>query len=132
MVVNAKVNDIIKKALDGEFIVAEEIKLLLNVKPHSIDAGFVISAANALNRSASSNQAEVHAQIGLNCSPCPRDCTFCAFAYKNKVFTERSELSMEDGILMAQNAEHAGAQMPFSLWQQVTIRLANISSLSKN
>ncbi|MDW7680077.1 MAG: radical SAM protein, partial [bacterium] len=111
--VSASVNDIVNKTFDGEFITSEEIKTLLQCEHHSVDAGFVMAAANTLNRSASGNRAEVHAQIGLNCSPCPRNCLFCAFAAKSKIFTENTELPLEDAILMAKNAEQQGANAIF-------------------
>ena len=113
MTINAKVKDIVKKVFDGEFIALDEIRVLLQVKHHSLEAGYILAAADSLNRIASAGRAEVHAQIGLNCSPCPRTCSFCAFAAKNKVFTEDNELSLEDVILMAKNAEKEGANAIF-------------------
>jgi biotin synthase len=113
MMVSTSVNDIVKKVFDGEFIAGEEIKALLQREHHSLDAGFIMAAANTLSRQASGNRAEVHAQIGLNCSPCPRNCLFCAFAARNKIFTEDTELPLEDAISMAKNAEHEGANAIF-------------------
>lgn len=111
--IRESVSDIIKKVFNGEFITSEEIKTLLMSEHHSLEAGFIMAAANNLNRKASGNQAEVHAQIGLNCSPCPRNCLFCAFAAKNKVFTENTEITLEHAILMAKNAENEGANAIF-------------------
>ena len=113
MMIRETVSDIIKKVYDGEFITTEEIKKLLTSEHHSVEAGFIMAAANNLSRIASKNQAEVHAQIGLNCSPCPRNCLFCAFAAKNEIFTEETELPLEDAILMANNAENQGANAIF-------------------
>jgi biotin synthase len=113
MMIRAVVTDIVTKAFDGEFITREEIKTLLQCAHHSVDAGFIMAAANTLNRQASGNRAEVHAQIGLNCSPCPRNCLFCAFAAKNKIFSENTELPLEDALLMAKNAEQQGANAIF-------------------
>lgn len=113
MKVNTKIENIVSKVYDGEYPSAEEIHLLLNVESHSIDAGFIISSADNLNRSASNNKADVHAQIGINCSPCSRNCSFCAFAAKNKVFEESIEISIEDALLMAHNAEKEGANALF-------------------
>ena len=59
------------------------------------------------------NKAEVHAQIGINCAPCPRNCSFCAFAAKNEVFKESIEISIEDAVSMAHNAEREGANALF-------------------
>lgn len=113
MEVNTKIESIVSKVYDGEYPTAEEIHLLLNVESHSIDAEFIISSADNLNRLASNNKAEVHAQIGINCAPCPRNCSFCAFAAKNKVFNESVEMSIEDALLMAHDAEKEGANALF-------------------
>jgi len=55
----------------------------------------------------------VHAQIGLNLSPCPNDCSFCAFAAKNGVFKETKELPVEEIIESAIRAEADGANAIF-------------------
>jgi biotin synthase len=78
-----------------------------------LDEGFIIAAANAINRMISKGKAEVHAQIGLNLSPCPNNCSFCAFAAKNGVFRESQELPIEDVILLALKAEADGANALF-------------------
>ena len=113
MQIAQNIEDIVKKAFDGEFITPEEIKILLDIQPHSLDAGFVMGAADEINRTASQGQAEVHAQIGLNLSPCPRNCSFCAFAAKNNVFTESMELSLDTIIQMGLWAEEKGANALF-------------------
>jgi biotin synthase len=111
--VNTKIESIVRKVYDGDYPTKEEIRTLLNAEPHSVDAGFIISSADKLNRLASNNRAEVHAQIGINCAPCPRNCSFCAFAAKNKVFNESTEISIENAVLMAHNAEKEGANALF-------------------
>ena len=58
-------------------------------------------------------KAEVHAQIGLNLSPCPNNCSFCAFAAKNGVFKEAKELSIEEILQSALSAEADGANAIF-------------------
>lgn len=108
-----KVNEIVNKVFDGHFITREEIAYLLNIDPHSIDGGFIMAAANSITRAASKGQAEVHAQIGLNLSPCPNNCSFCAFAAKNGVFKDRNELSIEEIVQLALRAEGDGANAIF-------------------
>jgi biotin synthase len=115
MQITPNVKDIITKAFDGEFITPEEIRMLLDIQPHSVDAGFVMGAADEINRTASQGRAEVHAQIGLNLSPCPRNCSFCAFAAKNKIFTENVELSVDTVIQMGLWAEEQGANALFMM-----------------
>jgi biotin synthase len=53
--------------------------------------------------------AEVHAQVGLNIAPCSRNCAFCAFAEKNRVFDRVSELSAEEAVASAKKFEEDGA-----------------------
>src|SRR4030043_2182845 len=107
--IRSKVNEIVDKVFDGHFITREEIVYLLGIDPHSMEAGFIMVAANSITRSASQGKAEVHAQIGLNLSPCPNNCSFCAFAAKNGVFKETIELSSEESIQSAIRAEADGA-----------------------
>jgi biotin synthase len=113
MPVNQKVKDAAKKVFDGELPTANDICTLLNVEPHSVDAGFVMGCADEINRKASKGKAEVHAQIGLNLSPCPNNCAFCAFAAKNRVFNEKNEFSVEAVTEMATRAEAEGANALF-------------------
>jgi biotin synthase len=88
MQVSPKVKDIVSKICDGHSLTRDEIVHLLSINHKSLDAGFIMTAANVISRMVSNGQAEVHAQIGLNLSPCPNDCSFCAFAAKNGVFNE--------------------------------------------
>jgi biotin synthase len=105
MKMDPQVADIVSKVNDGNFLTREEIVFLLKIKSHSPDAGFVMASADAINRASSGNKAEVHAQIGVNLSPCPKNCSFCAFASKNKIFKEKNELSVEEISEMALRAE---------------------------
>jgi biotin synthase len=105
MMICSKVNEIVSKVFDSHFITKEEIVYFLKIDPHSMDGGFVIAAANAITRTASQGKAEIHAQIGMNFSPCPNNCSFCAFAAKNGVFKDAKKLSIEEIIQMALRAE---------------------------
>lgn len=113
MRLDSKVMDIVTRVFDSHLPTHEEIITLLNIAPHSTEAGFVMASADAINRMASNGKAEIHAQIGVNLSPCPRNCSFCSFAAKNKVFTERNELPVEDAIQLALKAEEDGANSIF-------------------
>jgi len=104
MQVSPAVEDIVSKVFDGHFLRRDEILYLLSINRKSLDAGFIMNAANVVNRIASKGKAEVHAQIGLNLSPCPNNCSFCAFAAKNGVFNESQELNIEDIVLLALRA----------------------------
>jgi biotin synthase len=105
MQVSVKVEDIVSKVFDGHSLTRDEIVYLLSISRKSLDAGFIMNAANVVNRIASKGKAEVHAQIGLNLSPCPNNCSFCAFAAKNGVFNKSQELNIEDIVLLALRAE---------------------------
>lgn len=111
--IRSVVDEIINKVFDGYFITREEILSLLGIDPHSVEGGLIMVAANAITRSASQGKAEVHAQIGLNLSPCPNNCLFCAFAAKNGVFKKSQELPTEDVVARARKAETDGANAIF-------------------
>jgi biotin synthase len=113
MEISSKVKEMINKVLDGHLLTKEEIVCLLKINHHSVDAGFIMTAANAITRAASKGKAEVHAQIGLNLSPCPNNCSFCAFAEKNGVFHQRHELNVDEAIQLSLKAEADGANAIF-------------------
>jgi len=109
MELDSKVKDIVTKVEDGILITKDEILHLLRIDHQSVHAGYIMAAANRINRAASNGKAEVHAQIGLNLSPCPNNCSFCAFAAENKIFHESNELAVEDVVELALIAEASGA-----------------------
>jgi biotin synthase len=113
MSVNPKVNDLVSKVFDGYSLTRDEIVYLLSINPKPSNAGMIMNAANVINRMVSKGKAEVHAQIGLNLSPCPKNCFFCAFSAQNKVFTERKELGVEEIVQLALRAEVDGANALF-------------------
>src|SRR4030042_5602794 len=113
MPVSPKVNDIVSKVFDGHSLTRDEIVYLLSISHKPSGAGFMMNAANVVHRIASKGKAEVHAQIGLNLSPCPNNCSFCAFAAKNGVFHESQQLPVEDIVLRALKAEADGANALF-------------------
>jgi biotin synthase len=113
MEISPAVKDIISKAFDGHSLTRDEITHLLHSNHKSLDEGFIIAAANVINRMVSKGKAEVHAQIGMNLSPCPNNCSFCAFAAKNGVFKEAKELSIEEILQSALSAEADGANAIF-------------------
>ena len=103
------VRDSISKIFDGQLLTKNDLMYLLRIPLHSIEAGFVIAAANTINRAVSNYAAEVHAQIGINLSPCPINCSFCSFAVENKIFKDNIELNIAHIIEAALNAEATGA-----------------------
>jgi biotin synthase len=113
MGISFNIQDIVDKVLDGYSLTRDEIVRLLEAPPHSMDAGLIMAVANTITWAASKGIAEVHAQIGLNLSPCPNNCLFCAFAAKNGVFHESQELHTEETVLLALKAEADGANALF-------------------
>lgn len=113
MKIDSDIENIIDKVMDGDLLTKDEIIFLLKRDCQSLAAGMVMAVANEINRTVSHGKAEVHAQIGLNLSPCPNNCSFCAFAATNTVFKERNELDAEDAIQLALKAETSGANAIF-------------------
>jgi biotin synthase len=107
------IKEIVKKSLDGAHLKESEISSLFQVPLFSEESAIIISASRKKSEVASKGLSEVHAQVGLNIAPCPNNCSFCAFAAKNKVFTERTELSVEEAINRTQQFESDGANAIF-------------------
>lgn len=107
------IKDILKKAADGEPLTKNEIAFLFGVPLFSEEAGIIFSASRRKSELASNGLAEVHAQVGLNIAPCPRNCAFCSFAVRNKVFTERVEIPAEEAVAKAVQFEADGANAIF-------------------
>lgn len=113
MDIRPRIKNMIGRVLDGYLLKKDEILHLLGIDLFSIEAGFIMAAANILNRKASQGKAEVHAQIGLNLSPCPNNCAFCAFSAENGLFKEKKETAPEEVLCLALKAEAEGANALF-------------------
>jgi biotin synthase len=103
------IRDIVKKSLDDGDLTAEETAALFRVPLFTEESALILSASRKKSRIASHGLAEVHAQVGLNIAPCPKNCTFCSFAASNKVFQDCVELSVDEAVLRAQQFERDGA-----------------------
>jgi biotin synthase len=113
MGVSPKVHEVVAKAEAGGHLEANDLSELLRIETHSVDAGYVLGAADDMSRRSCAGKAEIHAQIGLNLSPCPRNCMFCAFAARNEVFAEPSELDADTVVEMGLRAQEDGANALF-------------------
>ncbi len=102
-------DEILKELLQGEIVSPEEIAYLFEVPLFSEGSAKIIAASRRRSEEASGGLAEVHAQVGLNIAPCPKNCAFCAFAEKNKVFATASQLSVEEAVAAAMRFEQDGA-----------------------
>ncbi len=100
---------IIERALQDEILTPDEVAALFDV-PHFADEwGLIAAAARRKAAEAAADKAEVHAQVGVDIAPCPRDCLWCAFAVSNKLFKERVELSTEEVVARSRRFEEDGA-----------------------
>jgi biotin synthase len=106
-----KVYELVEKAVDADGLPDEDIEFLYGVDPLSKEAAFVRWVADRLSREASDNKAEIHAQIGLNSSPCPKNCRFCSFAASNGVRCGIQEATRQEVIDYARAYEEAGANL---------------------
>ncbi|MGB9716348.1 MAG: radical SAM protein [Thermodesulfovibrionales bacterium] len=145
------VKRILDKALSGEILNAKEISSLFEVPLFSYDSALIQSAARKMCEDTSNGLAEVHAQIGLDIAPCPRNCLFCSFASCNGIFSEIIELTIEEVVKRALEFESDGAnaiylmttsRYPFEKFIEVTqevrksirgdtILIANIDDFSE-
>ncbi len=107
------ITDLTKKSLDGAELSENEIITLFKVPLFSSDSFLIQSAAHAKSARACGGLAEVHAQFGLNVGPCNMNCLFCAFAKCNGVFTENSELPVEEAVDRTKRFEEDGANAIF-------------------
>ncbi len=142
---------IVKKALAGEKIDQNELAELFGLSPFVKESALILAAGREMSQKACNYRAEVHAQVGLDISPCPRNCKFCSFAARNKIFRENIELPVEEVRHKAKGFETDGAnavylmataQYPFEKFLEVgqeikkilnpeTILIANVDDFSK-
>lgn len=107
------VDKILEKALNDEILNANEIADLFKVPLKSEESAKIIYAGRKKSELASDGFAEVHGQLGLNIAPCPMNCLFCAFAKRNKVFDNATELTAEEAVRRTLQFEKNGANAVF-------------------
>jgi biotin synthase len=142
---------IVQKAINGDLVSRDELIELFGTPLFSKESGLILSAGRMMSQEACQYSAEVHAQVGLNISPCPRNCKFCSFAARNNLFKEQWNLPVEEVLTKIKSFETDGAnalylmataQYPFEkfleMGQEVkkilnpeTILIANIDDFSK-
>jgi biotin synthase len=91
-----KVVELLEKAEQGNGLEFDEMEYLYGLDPTSRDAWLVRWVAHQMSLEATNGKAEIHAQIGLNGSPCGKNCKFCSFAVCNGLTKEKMELDVED------------------------------------
>jgi len=104
-----RIEEIIKKSHKGEPFSKDELVQMLSYPPGSADSYLLMAEANRISKELTANQAEIHAQFALNLAPCSRNCAFCSFAQKNKIFKKETRISVEQAVHLAKRFEKDGA-----------------------
>lgn len=105
------VYDIVEKGLEGNGLTADEVLTLYEVDETSREAAYLRWAGQELSVQAADGIAEIHAQIGLNATVCPKNCKFCSFAACNSARKGVYELPKEDVLEYAKIYEEEGANL---------------------
>jgi biotin synthase len=105
--------EIIEKSFGGEELSSEEIVALYKTDPYSKEAFMIRWAALKQSMELAEGFAEIHAQIGLDSGPCPRNCQFCSFAACNSKNPEakRRETPLKDILEYAKIYMEQGANL---------------------
>lgn len=110
-VFDQEIYDIVEKGLEGNGLSAEDVLALYEVEETSKEAGYIRWAGQELSMIAADGVAEIHAQIGLNSTVCPKNCKFCSFAACNNVRKGKYELPKEDVLEYAKLYVEEGANL---------------------
>jgi biotin synthase len=100
-----ELSGIIQKSRDAEPLSLKELTGLLEFPPDSPESYQVMAEARRISEELSKDRAEVHAQFALNLAPCPKNCKFCSFASKYKVFERSVKLTPEEAVACAKILE---------------------------
>ena len=93
---NTEILKIFEKAYAGINLSKQECIRLLSLDDTSREALIMRSAASDIIRSRNDNTGVVFGQIGLECSPCDGNCSFCSFA---REYTGMAELKLDDAAI---------------------------------
>jgi biotin synthase len=103
----------LKKSADGSPLSRDEIIALLDLPSDCSQSYAVMAEARRVSRSLTGDHAEIHAQFALNLAPCGCGCLFCSFAAVNGIFTQSTQLTVEQAVAHALQFEHDGANAIF-------------------
>ncbi len=106
-----KIYDIIEKGLEGNGLTEEETLALYKVEETSREAALIRWAGQELSMRCTDGIAEIHAQIGLNASTCPKNCKFCSFAACNDARKGKYEVSKEEVLEYAKLYQEGEANL---------------------
>jgi biotin synthase len=107
--IDMKVYEILEKAALGNGLPDEDIEVLYGVNPTSREAAAIRQLGQELSMKAANGKAEVHAQIGLNATPCQYNCKFCSFAACAKLRKGKVESPKEEVLEYAKAYVEQGA-----------------------
>lgn len=96
------VNDIIAKAWAKEEISRKECVAMLALPDASAEAFAVRAAATGIIRARNNNAGYIFGQIGLVCSPCEGNCSFCSFA---KDYTSFGTMELDKNTIIEKTKE---------------------------
>jgi|CZCB01.1.fsa_nt_gi biotin synthase len=101
--------ELIERARNGRGLDREEaLALFSGIKVGSREMYMAMQAADQMSRRQFGNVDAVLAQIGVDWSPCPADCGFCAFAAGSGIVKEPFRLSVEETVDMAKGLAAEG------------------------
>lgn len=103
--------EIVEKAMEGNGLTPEETRDLYAVEPYTKEAAHIRWAGQELSMQATGGIAEIHAQIGLNATTCPKNCLFCSFARINDVRKGVYEVPKADVLEYAKRYVDQGANL---------------------
>lgn len=106
-----EIYDIVEKGLEGNGLSDDEVLTLYEAEETSKEAAYIRWAGQELSMVAADGIAEIHAQIGLNSTICPKNCKFCSFAACNSVRKGKYELPKDDVLEYAKIYQEQGANL---------------------
>ena len=101
MRLQAEVDGILGRAVDGFAPTKEECVRLLGLPGDSLEARALMAVADVVSRRRFGNEAMLLGQIGVETAPCPGNCGFCVFGEEHTTF-DKVRLSTEDIVSRAQ------------------------------
>jgi biotin synthase len=109
------IQDVVKQSRDQQPFGHEQLVRMLELPPDSPETFSLMAEAKRISREVTGDCMEVHAQFALNLAPCPKNCMYCAFAAKNKVFRKATKISPEEAVDFAKRLEADGVNAVYMM-----------------
>ena len=106
MEANSDVEAILSKGLSRSGITREEALRLMEIDVHSPEMYSLYFVADRMTRQQFHNMGEVHAQIGIDYSPCSKRCKFCVFG---TIAEKRVQFDVNEVVARAKIFQASGA-----------------------